>query len=892
MSIKPRDEQLCDVVLRDGSTLAVRTVREDDIDALLTFFTELSPESRYYRFLGTPRMDSATLAQLVPADPGLGKALIGECGERIVAFAGYYRTARGSNRAEVAFAIADAFQGRGIGTRLLEQLADIARSEKTSTFDAYVLGENRKMMDVFLESGYRVSRRIDRGVFHVELSLEPTVEYAEKAARRAQLAATASMKAFFEPRTVAVVGANRGRGKIGAEILHNLQAAGFTGRVIPIHPTAHEIQGLSTCARVSDVSGAVDLAVIAVPAAQVLDVVEDCLAKGVRALCVISAGFGETGVEGRERELALLEKVRSAGCRLIGPNCMGLLNTDPAIRLNATFSPVYPPPGGVAMSTQSGALGLAILDYARQLNIGISSFVSVGNKVDVSGNDLIQYWAEDPHTSVILLYLESFGNPRKFGDIARRVGRVKPIVAVKAGRSIAGARAAASHTGALAATDAVVDALFHQAGVIRTNTLEELFDVAALLAHQPIPRGRRVAILTNAGGPGILAADACEANGLELVTLNEQTQTELRSFLPRAASVSNPVDMLASAPPEHYRRALGALLRDEHVDSVLTIFIPPLVTEPGAVAAAVVAGAAGATGKPIAGIFMRAEGAPPGLAPIPCYGFPESAAIALARVTAYGEWKQKPIGTIPAFTDLQPEDARAPVESSLRRGGGWLTPVETQALMAAVGIETAAAQMTKNPDDAVAAAASLGFPVVLKAIGPALLHKTEHQAVHLNLNSEDAVRHAASDFGARFGSELNGILVQRMVAGGVEILVGALHDPTFGPVIVCGAGGVLVDLLADSAFRIHPLTKEDAAEMIDELRVARLLRGYRGAPAADEAALREVLLRVSALLTICPEIQELDINPVKALPSGACAVDVRVRVERGAPRPQTRRVEY
>jgi acetyl coenzyme A synthetase (ADP forming)-like protein len=889
--MQPSDEQFCDVVLRDGSTLAVRPGVENDIDALVTFFSGLSPESRYYRFFGAPRVDSASVAQLIPA-AGQGRALVGECGGRIVAFAGYYRTPGERRRAEVAFAIADAFQGRGIGTRLLEQLADRARAEKIRTFDAYVLGENRKMMEVFLDSGYRVSSRADRGVFHVELSLEPTVEYAEKAARRSQLAATASMKAFFEPRTVAVVGANRERGKIGAEILHNLQAAGFTGRLIPIHPSADEIQGLSTRARVSDVPGIVDLAVIAVPAAHVLDVVEDCLAKGVRALCVISAGFGETGTEGRQRELVLLEKIRSAGCRLIGPNCMGLLNTDPAVRLNATFSPVYPPAGGVAMSTQSGALGLAILDYARQLNIGISSFVSVGNKVDVSGNDLIQYWAEDPRTSVILLYLESFGNPRKFGDIARRVGRVKPIVAVKAGRSSAGARAASSHTGALAATDTVVDALFHHAGVIRTNTLEELFDVAALLAHQPIPRGRRVAILTNAGGPGILAADACEANDLEIAALDARTQAELRSFLPQAASVANPVDMLASAPPEHYRRALGALLRDDNVDSVLTIFIPPLVTQPDAVAAAIVAGASDAMGKPIAGIFMRSEGAPPGLAPIPCYAFPESAAIALARMTTYGDWKQKPVGTFPAFTDLRSEDARALVESSLRRGGGWLTPSETYGLMAAAGIETAVAQVTNGPDEAVAVAASIGFPVVLKAIGPTLLHKTEQQAVLLNLSSQEAVRRACSDFEKRFGSGLNAILVQRMVTGGIEMLVGALHDPTFGPVVVCGAGGVLVDLLADSAFRIHPVTEEDAAEMIDELRVARLLRGYRGAPPADEAALREVLLRISALLTICPEIQELDINPLKVLSSGACAVDVRVRVERRAPRPRTRRVEY
>jgi acetate---CoA ligase (ADP-forming) len=892
VSTGPTNDQPCDVVLRDGSTLPLRPVRQDNLGALVTFFAGLSPESRYFRFFGEPNLDATGVARLIPMDARGGMALVGECGGRIVAFAGYYRAADDPDRAEVAFAIADAFQGRGIGTRLLEQLANLARSERVGTFDAYVLGANRKMMDVLLESGYRVSRRIEGGVFHVELSLEATLEFAQKAATRSQLAATASMKSFFEPRTVAVVGANRERGKIGSEILHNLLTAGFKGAIIPVHPAAKELQGLRAYQRVSDIPGVVDLAVIVVPAAQVLRTVADCIGKGVRALCVISAGFGEAGPEGRARELAILDKVRSAGCRLVGPNCMGLLNTDPAVGLNATFSPVYPPTGGVAMSTQSGALGLAILDYARQLNIGISSFVSVGNKIDVSGNDLIQYWAEDRHTSVILLYLESFGNPKKFAEIARRVARLKPIVAVKAGRSSAGARAASSHTGALAATDTVVDALFHQAGVIRTNTLEELFDVATLLAHQPIPRGRRVAILTNAGGPGILAADACAANGLELVALSERTRAELRSFLPESASVANPVDMLASAPPEHYGRALAALIRDEHVDSILTIFIPPLVTDPQAVAAAIAAEAAGAAGKPVAGIFMRSEGAPPGLAPIPCFAFPESAAIALSRVTAYGEWRQRPVGTIPVLKDLRSHEARALVDSVLQRGGGWLIPNETQVLMTAVGIRTASSQMTRTVDEAVAAASVIGFPSVLKAIGPMILHKTERQAVRLNLDSEEAVRHAALDFEQRFRGELTGLLVQQMVMEGVEMLVGALHDPTFGPVVVCGSGGVLVDLLADSAFRIHPLTTEDAGDMIDEVKGARLLRGYRGAPPADEAALRDVLLRVSALLSICAEIQELDINPVKVLASGACAIDARVRVERLVPTRRGRRVEY
>jgi acetyl coenzyme A synthetase (ADP forming)-like protein len=882
-----------DVVLRDGSTLALRPPAEADVPALLEFFSGLSPESRYFRFIGRPKLDRASVARMLPADPSRGRALVGESGRRIVAFAGYSRPL-GSDRAEVAFVVADELQGRGVGTRLLERLAEMARAEGIRYFDANAAGENRRMIRVFYDSGFQVKGHTESALWSGELALEVTPAFTELAAGRAQAAATASMRAFFEPRVVAVVGANRERGGIGSEILHNLVAAGFTGRVVPVHPLAGEIQGLPACARVSDIEGPVDLAVIVVPAARVLGVVDDCLAKGVRALCVISAGFGEAGPEGRERERVLLDRVRAAGSRMVGPNCMGLLNTDPEIRLNATFSPVYPPAGSIAMSTQSGALGLAILDYARQLNIGISSFVSVGNKADVSGNDLIQYWAQDERTSVILLYLESFGNPKKFSEIARRVSRAKPIVAVKAGRSRAGARAAQSHTGALAAPDAVVDGLFRQAGVIRTDTLEQMFDVASLLAHQPLPRGRRVAILTNAGGPAILAADTCEANGLELPELEPGTVGTLRSFLPASAGLGNPVDMLASAPPEHYRRSIEAVLADNRVDSVLVIYIPPLVSDPLAVASVIADAARGGGAKPIAGIFMSSAGAPPVLAGVPCHAFPESAAIALARVADYAEWRRRPPGTVPTLDRIRNDDAAAVVARVLARGGGWLAVDETQALMDAMGIPVVAARRTPvAAEDAVAAAREVGFPVAVKGLGATILHKTDRGAVHLGLGEETAVREAVGDLVSRLGGELDALLIQRMAPRGVEMLVGALQDPMFGPLVVCGAGGTLVDLLADTAFRLHPLTSEDAVEMIAELRAAALLRGYRGAAAADQAALRDIVLRVSALLTICPEIQELDLNPVTVLPRGGCVVDARVRVERGtAPRGGGRRVQY
>ena len=879
-----------DVVLRDGSTVCLRRADQRDVEALLQFLGSLSPQSLYYRFLGHPSLSASGVLDLIAAQGGA--ALVAESGGRIVAFAGFYRDPLAADRAEVAFAVSDAVQGHGLGTRLLERLADIARDEGIRAFDAYVLGENRRMLDVFRDSGFALTTAVDHGVFHVAISLSVTERFEEKAAARSRTAATASMKAFFEPRVIAVIGANRERGKIGSEILHNLVAAGFTGTLVPVHPTAPRIEGLTAYPRVIDIPGPVDLAMVVVPATRVLDAVEDCIDKNVPAICVISAGFSECDAEGRAREAALLTRIREAGCRLVGPNCMGLLNTNPAVRLNATFSPVYPPVGNVAMSTQSGALGLAILDYARRLGIGISSFVSVGNKADVSGNDLIQYWADDPRTSVILLYLESFGNPKKFSEIARRVARSKPIVAVKAGRSTAGSRAAASHTGALASSDTVVDALFRQAGVIRTERLEELFDVAALLSHQPVPRGPRVAILTNAGGPGILAADACEANGLELPALGEATRAELRSFLPPAAAVGNPVDMLASAPADHYRRALATILRDDDVDSVITIFIPPLVTEPADVASAIAEGARGIQGKPVLGVFMRAEGAPVALSPIPAYAFPESAALALARVTSYGRWLAKPLDP-PAVVDRVDRDQiRGVVDQVLARGGGWSTSEETTALLAAAGIESAAGRTVTGVDAAIQAAAAIGYPVALKALGPTLLHKTERRAVCLNVGDAAGVRTAYADFSERLGSDMVAVLVQRMVPRGVEMIVGALQNPLFGPLVACGTGGVLVDVLADTAFRLHPLSASDAREMIGQLRGARLLRGYRGAPPADEAALCDLLLRVSALVAAAPEIQELDLNPVMVLGSGACVADARLRVEASAPPGQGRRVAY
>jgi acetyl coenzyme A synthetase (ADP forming)-like protein len=886
----PQDEER-DVVLRSGSTLRLRPIRAQDAPALLAFYQRLSPDGLYFRFFSLPKVDEAGAAGFCRVDYDRQFALVGETASRIVAVAHYSRLPERLDRAQVAFTVEDALQGQGLGTRLLERLAAIARARGITTFEAEVLGHNRRMIDVFRNCGFETTeRRIESGVERIVLSITPTTVFEEHAAERSAQAAYASMQRLFEPSVVAVVGASRERGKIGAEIFHNLHGT-FRGRVVPVNRRPGEILGEPSYLRVQDVPGPVDLAVIAVPAVGVEAAIDDCAAKGVRAVVVITAGFSETGAEGRRREAAILEKVRAAGMRMVGPNCMGVVNTDPRFKLNATFGPIYPPEGRVALSSQSGALGLALLDYASKLNLGISTFVSVGNKADVSGNDLIQYWSEDPRTDVILLYLESFGNPVRFSQIARRVARRKPIVAVKSGRSQAGSRAASSHTGALAESDRVVDALLRQAGVIRTGTLEELFDVAMFLSNQPVPAGRRVGILTNAGGPGILAADACEAQGLELPAFAPRTSAALRAFLPEAASVGNPVDMLASATPAHYRQAETLLLADDAIDSLLVIFIPPIAANTDEVARAIVEGAAGSR-KPVLSTFMSARGAPRLLAPIPSYPFPESAVIALARAAAYGEWRRRPPDTVPAPAGVEPAAGRAIVDRALARGGGWLSPTETEELLAAFGIPMASARVARTPAAAAAEARGLGFPVVLKAVGPAILHKTEIGGVRLNLADEEAVARAARDLKKRLGSDLTDFLVQTMVPGGVEVIAGVTRDPTFGPLVVYGSGGTLVELLADVAFRLPPLTEADVDALLEEVRGTALLRGYRGAPPMDEAALRDLLHRLSALAEAYPDVREMDLNPVKVLPRGVRVVDARVRVERLASLPPSRRIAY
>jgi acetyl coenzyme A synthetase (ADP forming)-like protein len=873
-------------------------VRPDDEPALREFFRGLSDQSRWFRFFGgggehflteaarrAAVVDDGTFSLVATAGPGAD--IVGQ---------GLYVPTRGDH-AEVALAVADAYQGRGLGTIFLAHLVGAAAANRVRVFDAEVLASNHRMIELVRESGFPVEVHPEPGQVRLTFPTSLTPEAIARFDAREQNAAATALKLFFEPRSVAVIGASRRRGTVAGEVFHNLLGSGFPGPVYPVNTAASVVQSVTAYPAVEDIPGPVDLALIAVPAAEVLATAEQCARKGVRALLVLSAGFGEVGDAGRRRQAELLRTCRASGMRLIGPNCMGLLNTDPALPLNATFAPGMPPAGRIGFLSQSGALGLAIIDRASTLGLGLSTFVSVGNKADISGNDLLQYWQTDPRTDVILLYLESFGNPRKFSRIARRTARSKPIVAVKSGRSRAGSRAAGSHTGALvASSDVSVEALFRQCGVIRTDTLAELFDVASLLAHQPVPRGRRVGIVTNAGGPAILCADACEAEGLEVPVLTAVSQAALRALLSPQASVTNPVDMIAAATPEQYQRAIEIVAKDPNVDALVVIYIPPVVTRPDDVARAIVAGALAAKrkrmDKPLLAVFMSAAGVPDALRAsevgIPSYPFPENAAIALARAARYGEWRQRPEGRRPAFPDIRRDEAAALVARALAREEGWLPPDEVTTLLGCYGVPMVETRIAADPEHAGLAAREIGAPVALKAIAPGVVHKTEAGAVRLGLPDAEAVRGAAADMTARLraaGHAPTGFVVQRMVPRGVEMLLGIAEDPQFGSLVVCGAGGTLVELLRDVAVRLTPLTVEDASEMIRGLKSWPLLTGFRGAPPGDVAALENILLRVGALADELPAVAELDLNPVIVAERGATVVDARVRVKRPAPVP-------
>jgi acetyl coenzyme A synthetase (ADP forming)-like protein len=694
----------------------------------------------------------------------------------------------------------------------------------------------------------------------------------------------ASLDPILNPRSIAVIGASRMSNTIGHQIFANLLRYGFTGAVYPVNPHATSIQSVRAYPDVGALPEPIDLAVVVVPKERVLDVARSCGQAGARGLVVISAGFREIGGVGIDRERQLMDIVRQYGMRMVGPNCMGVLNTDPAVSMNATFAPAMPPPGRAAFVSQSGALGVSVLDHAAEYGIGISQFVSVGNKPDVSGNDLLAQWEHDPAVGVVLMYVESFGNPRRFLELASRITRSKPIIAVKAGRSKVGARAASSHTGALAASDVAVDALLTQAGVLRAESIEELFDMAMAFTGQPLPRSRRTAVVTNSGGPAILAADALETRGLELVELQPATVARLKPLFPEEASIRNPLDMIASARPAHYRTALDAVLRDPNVDSALAVFVPPLGVRQQDVAEAIVEVAATHAQKPVLAVLMGSEGLPQGRAElhkagIPAYVFPESAARGVAALCRQRDWIGRAVQQGPVIAVDRARAARA-LAGATAPGTRKLGEGDALDLLAAYGIPVADARLAKHPDEAARIAADLGFPVVIKAVAPELVHKTDAGAVRLDLHSATEVATAGADMMRAVAAVLPHatprILVQRMITGGRETIVGLSRDPMFGPLLMFGLGGIYVEALKDVVFRIAPIQPLDALDMVRSIRGVALLDGIRGAPAVDFAALTDVLLRVSQLAVDHPEIAEVDVNPLLAFPDGVRAVDARV----------------
>ena len=879
------------MILSDGSSVHVRPVREDDRAAMAEFFGGLTPDSLGFRFFTAAANVEQEAARAVHVDHADRCALIATRGEdgHPVGHSAYYRTSQSG--AEIAFTVADELQGRGLGTILLAHLAEMADEHGIATFEAEVLPQNHRMIEVFRESGFPVKVRSVPGSIHIELPTSFGSGAVERFEDRDRSASAAAVGRFIAPRSVAVIGASRQRDTIGGQIFHNLLDAGFEGTAYPVNRQADVVQSVRAYRSIVEIPAPIDLGVVAVPSAAVIDVVRECAGQGVPAVVVISAGFAEVGAEGVERQRELLEVCREGGVRLVGPNCLGIANTAADVRLNATFAPRMPDPGNVGFVSQSGALGLAFIELSGDRNLGLSSFASVGNRADITANDMLEYWESDPGTDVALLYIESFSDPRRFSRVAPRVGRVKPIVVVKSGRSAAGARATSSHTGAmLAASDVTVDALFQQAGVIRTDSLAEMLDVASMLANQPLPEGRRVAVLTNAGGPGIMCADACEASGLELPSLPAQIQERLREFLPPEASLGNPVDMIATATAEHFQQAISTLAAWDGIDALVVIFVRPLLITAEDVADAVTRAVQDLPRQiPVQAVFMsthdRAEMIRKG--DVPTYLHPENGAHALARVAHYAEWRRRPAEAPPSFDDVRPDIAAAAIAEGLGEGAEWLDFERLSRLLGAYGIPLAEWRMAADSQAAADAAAEIGGSVALKALGPEIVHKTDLGAVRVGLSGRQQVADAAAgiDEGLRrAGVSRERFLVQAMVEGSVEMLVGVVGDAVFGPVVACGAGGVEAELLKDVAVRLSPLTSSDVDEMLHSLRTFPLLTGYRGAPGVDVAALQDLLLRTSAMVEAHHEIAEMDLNPVIVAVDGVMSVDARVRVEAAAPR--------
>lgn len=856
-------------LLIDGTAVSIRVPSEADTDAVLRMYTGLSLTSRRQRFFAMP--NEATLRDLARRlcrSPGEGRgALVALRDGRVVGVAQYDPTTV-PGVSEVALAVTDEMHGRGVGTLLLEHLASLARRHDVREFRADVLMDNHRMINLFAAAGLPVERHYANGEVQVTVPLVADERYLAATHAREGRADRASLTGLFRPDTVAVVGASRRASSVGNAILRAVRDGGFDGALYAVNPHATRVAGVASFPSVARLPQTPDLVVLAVPPAAVLDVARESAARGVRGLVVITSGLDA------DTRRALLALCRDHDMRMVGPNCFGVGNTAEDIRLHATFAAEAPEPGRAGVVVQSGGVGIALMRHLSRLGVGISSFASLGDKLDVSGNDLLMWWEDEPATRLGVIYLESFGNPRKFSWLARRVGQRFPLLTVLAGQSEAGRRAAASHTAAAATPARTTEALFRQSGVIATRDLGELVETAALLAHQPLPAGARVGIVTNAGGAGVLAADACVEAGLSVPPLDEDTRRALAAELPPGAARGNPVDTGADARPEQVAAAVRAVASSPAIDAVIVPLVPTALAAPSP--AAVVP----ASGKPLLGVALgQAESVDthPTAAgpPLPCYDSPAAAARALGHAWRYARWRARPRGEVPEPPGIEADPARRIAAGFLAEhpDGGWLPTHQVLRLLSHYGIALAPWAWADSPERAAAVAGELGTRTVLKGEVRDVVHKAAAGALALDLPDGPAAGDAYRELRRRFGERLCGGLVQAMAAPGLELLFGVHNDPVFGPVVAYGLGGTHADALDLREVRLTPLTTADAAELIRSLPVTAEEGGR-----VDTDTLVDIALRLSQLATDLPEVAELDLNPVIVNDDGIVAVDARIRL--------------
>ena len=868
------DAPPADVLLADGSIAVVRPLLPEDAAALHELHDQVSDDAVRLRFFTTSRHAAHAYVDHVVESPDT-MALVLEQHGRLTGFT----TAEPltPSRAEVSFLVADRARGLGVGTLLLEHLAALALSRGFTSLEADVLIENHAMLSVFSDAGYPYERSLDYGTVVLELGTATTTESSRRADDREFHAEARSLAPLLRPGSVAVVGARSDGTGIGATVLRSVAAAGFAGRVVAIHPRADELAGLPTYASLPEVPGQLDLVVICVPAGGVLDVFRDAVAAGVRAAVVVSSGFGELGAEGARAQRELTTLARAHGVRLVGPNCLGLLLNHPAVRLNATFHDAVPPVGGLAVASQSGGVGIVLMDLARELGLGVHTFVSLGNKADVSSNDLLAAWYDDPEVTAAALYLESFGNSAKFARFARRFAERKPLLAVVGGRSDSGSRAGASHTAAAATPAVGVDALFAQAGVIGCRDAEDLARTAVLLSEQPLPRGRRVAIVSNAGGMGVLAADAAVTEGLEVPELSPALQARLAALVHGTTGTSNPIDAGAGVAPEQLAEMVGAVLSSGEVDTVLVVPVATGVTDGSATMAELTRVRGDHPDVPVLAVPLGGlPAAGPSEPPISTYRTTASALRALGRAVGYARWLAEDRTAAPAGDSSRMVTARRRARTFLGASAGrWLGAGEVDELLSPYGV-TLLGHSARSASAAVEAARALGLPVAVKVTDPGVVHKTELGLVRTGLRTQSQVRDAYRDFRVAVDHSPE-VLVQPMVTG-IEVALGVVRDPSMGPLVMVASGGVATDVWDDRAFLVPPVSAAEARRAIGLLRISALLHGFRGAPAADVTGLEDLVTALGRLAVDVPELAELDLNPVMVGAQGCRVVDAKVRL--------------